>query len=62
MLLERRVQVVHVRGVVLPVVNLHGLRVDVRLERAEIVRQVRQLMGHRALSFPSEVGRSNRRS
>ena len=39
MLLERRVEVVHIRLVMLAVVNLHRLRVDVRLERGEVVGQ-----------------------
>lgn len=36
------VQVVHVGRVVLAVVQLHDLRVDVRLQRAVVVRQVRK--------------------
>jgi hypothetical protein len=38
-LLERGVQVGHVRLVMLAVMNLHRLRVDVRFERGEVVRQ-----------------------
>jgi hypothetical protein len=38
-LLERRIQVVHIRRVMLAVMNLHRLRIDVRFERGEIVRQ-----------------------
>jgi hypothetical protein len=34
----------------LPVMNLHRLRVDVRLERGEVVRERRQLMGHLGVS------------
>jgi hypothetical protein len=33
------------------VMNLHRLRVDVRLERGEVVRERRQLMGHLGVSF-----------
>ena len=36
-LLERRIQVVHVRLMMLPVVDLHRLRIDVRLEGGEII-------------------------
>ena len=36
-LLERRVEVVHVRRVVLVVVDLHRLFVDVRLQRVVVV-------------------------
>ena len=39
---ERRVEVRHVRGVMLAVVDLHRLRVDVRLERVERVGQFGQ--------------------
>src|SRR5207237_8660455 len=46
-----RVHVVHVRGVVLVVMDLHGLRVDVRLERVEAIRQGRKLMGHSTSSL-----------
>ena len=45
MLLERRVEVVHVRRVMLAVMNLHRLRIDVRLERSEVVRKRGQLAG-----------------
>ena len=45
-LVERRVQVVDVRLVVLAVVDLHRLRVDIRLERGEIVGQGRQGVCH----------------
>src|SRR5215472_2147828 len=45
-LLDRPVQIVHVRGVVPVVVDLHGLRVDVRLERVEGVGQRGQYKGH----------------
>ena len=38
MLLERGVEVVHVGRVMFAVVNLHRLRVDVRLERCGVVR------------------------
>jgi hypothetical protein len=39
MLLERRVEVVHVRGVVLVVMDPHRLFVDVRLQRVVVVRK-----------------------
>ena len=45
-LLERGVQVVHVGLMMLAVVDLHRLRVDVRLERGEVIGQGWQLMGH----------------
>ena len=45
-LLQRGVQIVDVGLVVLPVMNLHRLRVDVRLERGEVIGQGWQLMGH----------------
>ena len=45
MLLERGVQVVDVRRVMLAVMNLHRLRVDVRLERGEVVRKRGQADG-----------------
>jgi len=38
MTLQRRVQVVDIRGVVLVVMDLHRLGVDVRLERGVVVR------------------------
>ena len=45
-LLERGVEVVDVGLVVLAVMNLHRLRVDVRLERVERVRQGGEFVGH----------------
>src|SRR5690606_32773080 len=45
-LLERRVQAVDVRLMILPTVNLHRLRVDVRLERAAVVGQWRKGVCH----------------
>jgi hypothetical protein len=44
--LERLVRVVHVRLVVLAVVDLHRARVDVRLEGVVRVRQVGQCESH----------------
>jgi len=44
MLVERRVQVVHIGLMMLAVVDLHGLGVDVRLERGVVVGQRRQRM------------------
>ena len=41
MLLERGVEIVHIRGVVLAVMNLHRLLVDVRLEGVGRVRERR---------------------
>lgn len=49
------VQVVHVGRVVLAVVQLHDLRVDVRLQRAIVVRQVRE-----AVLMPGARGRRRR--
>jgi hypothetical protein len=46
-LLERRVQVGDVRLVVLAVVDLHGLRVDVRLEHVGRVGKRRERVRHR---------------
>jgi hypothetical protein len=45
-LLQRGVQVVDVRLVMLPVVNLHRLRVDVRLEGIRRVGKGRKRVGH----------------
>ena len=44
--LQRLVEVGHVRRVVLVVVDLHGLRVDVRFERFLGVGQGRQFVRH----------------
>src|SRR5215813_2255682 len=49
--LQRFVRVVDVRLVVLVVVDAHRLLVDVRLERAVVVRQRRDLEGHRSAPF-----------
>ena len=46
MLLERGVQVVDVRRVMLVVMDLHRLLVDVRLERVVVVRQRWNCMRH----------------
>ena len=45
-LLDRRVQVVDVRLMMLAVMDLHRLRVDVRLERGEIVGKRGKREGH----------------
>jgi hypothetical protein len=50
MLLQRGVQVGDVRLVVLSVMNLHRLRVDVRLESAEIVWKFWKLVRHESSS------------
>jgi hypothetical protein len=55
--LERGVRLVHIRLVVLVVVDLHRLRVDVGLERRLLVWQGRDLVGHWG-SSESEVVRS----
>jgi hypothetical protein len=44
MLLERGVEVGDVRLMMLPVMDLHRLRVDVRFERGEVVRKFRQFV------------------
>ena len=58
MLVERGVQIRHVGLVVLAVVNLHGLRVDVRFERRVVVGQRGQGMSHETslLSGMDECG------
>jgi hypothetical protein len=45
-LLERGVQISDVRLMMLPVMDLHRLRVDVRFERIKCVRKRRQCMCH----------------
>ncbi len=45
-LLERGIQVRHICLVMLPVMDLHGLRIDMRLERIEAIRKRWKLMGH----------------
>ena len=45
-LLERGVQVGDICLVMLPVMNLHRLRVDVRLERAEVIRELGKFVRH----------------
>jgi hypothetical protein len=50
MLLERGVSVGDVRLVMLPVMNLHRLRVDVRFERGEVVRELGQFVRHSSSS------------
>ena len=47
MLLERGVQVVDVRAVMLAVMNLHRLLVDVRFERVGGIRKRRKCVSHR---------------
>src|SRR6266850_3346873 len=54
MFLERGVQVGDVCLVVLPVMNLHRLRVDVRLERGEVVRELWKFVRH---ASSSSIGR-----
>ena len=49
MLLERRIQVGNVRLMMFPVVNLHRLRIDVRLECGEIVGELRKFVSHEVL-------------
>ena len=49
--LERGVEVGHVGGVVLAVVDLHRARVDVRLEGIVCVGKIGQRVGHLALSL-----------
>ena len=46
LLFQRRVQVIDVRLMMFSVMNLHGLRVDVRLERGEIVGKLGQFVRH----------------
>jgi hypothetical protein len=50
MLLERRAQIVDVGLVMFPVMDLHRLRVDVRLERSEVVRELGKFMRHSSSS------------
>ena len=50
MLLERGVQVGDVRLMMLPVMDLHRLRVDVRLERGEVVWELGQFVRHASSS------------
>src|ERR1041385_4332260 len=50
-LAQRVVEIVDVGLMMLAVVDLHGLRVDMRLERPEIVRQRRKRMWHRERSL-----------
>ena len=45
-LLQRGVRVGHVRGMVLVVMDLHRLRVDVRLEGIERIRKLGNLKSH----------------
>ena len=62
-LLDRRVQVVDVRLMMLAVMDLHRLRVDVRLERVVGVRERRQRKGHCRFScvqWLSLIGASRR--
>jgi hypothetical protein len=46
MFVERGVEIGDVCLVMLPVMNLHRLRVDVRLERGEIVRKLGKFVRH----------------
>ena len=60
MLVERGVQIRHVGLVVLAVVNLHGLRVDVRFERRVVVGQRGQGMSHGTSLLKGEIaGQTN---
>jgi hypothetical protein len=54
MLLERCVQVRDICLVVLPVMDFHRPRVDVRLERCEVIRELGKFMRH---ASSSSVGR-----
>ena len=49
-LLQRRVEIGHVRVVVLAVVNLHRLLVDVRFERIGWIRERGERVSHRTSS------------
>jgi hypothetical protein len=44
--IERFVQSLYIRGVVLPVVNLHGPAIDVRFKRSILVVQSRKTIMH----------------
>ena len=46
MLFQRGIEVGDIGTVVLVVMDLHGLRVDVRLQRAEVIRERGYLVGH----------------
>jgi hypothetical protein len=46
MFLERGIQVSDISPVMLPVMNLHRSRIDVRLERCEVVRELGKFMRH----------------
>ena len=46
MILQRVVQIRDVSLMMLPVMNLHRLRVDVRFKRGEVVRELGQFMRH----------------
>ena len=56
--LDRLVQVRDVRGMVLVVMNFHGARVDVRLERVERIGQWGYLVRHDVSSSWSRVSQS----
>jgi hypothetical protein len=45
-LVQRRVEIRHIRLMMLAVVNLHRLRIDVRLERSGVVGKSRKRMSH----------------
>ena len=51
MAFEGRVQLADLTGVVLIVVDLHGPRIDVRLECTEVVGQIRRLVSHCVVSW-----------
>ena len=56
MFLERGVQVGDIGLVMLPVMNLHRLRVDVRLERGEVVRELRKFVRHASSTWGAPSG------
>jgi hypothetical protein len=55
MLVERRVQIGDIRLVMLPVMDLHRLRVDVRFERSEVVRELGQFVRHASSSEAKNI-------
>ena len=59
MLVERGIQVGDVRLMVLPVMDLHRLRVDVRLERGEVVRELGQFVRHASSSAAKTTSSCN---
>src|SRR5579885_1878128 len=57
MLLEGRVHIVDVSLVMLGAVDVHGLRVDVRLERVLRIRKLGKRVGHVRISFSRRLMR-----